>query len=37
MGMAAAELTAPSPLDVVNLSRLMEWTAGRPEIVVGAD
>jgi subtilisin family serine protease len=27
--------TARSPLDAVNLSRLMERTAGRPEVVVG--
>jgi hypothetical protein len=27
--------TARSPLDLVNLSRLMERTAGRPEVVVG--
>jgi subtilisin family serine protease len=36
MGMFAAETpTAPSPVEVVSLSRLMERTAGRPEVVVG--
>jgi subtilisin family serine protease len=33
--MAAAEQTVPSPLDVVSLSRLMERTDGRPDVVVG--
>jgi subtilisin family serine protease len=33
--LAANAPTTRSPLDVVNLSRLMERTAGRPEVVVG--
>ena len=33
--LASDALTARSPLDGVSLSRLMERTAGRPEIVVG--
>ena len=33
--LASDALTAPSPLDVVSLSRLMERTAGRPEVIVG--
>ena len=33
--LAADAPSARSPLDVVSLSRLMERTAGRPEVVVG--
>jgi subtilisin family serine protease len=33
--LAANAPTARSPLDVANLSRLMERTAGRPEVIVG--
>jgi subtilisin family serine protease len=33
--LAANAFTTRSPLNVVNLSRLMERTAGRPEVVVG--
>jgi hypothetical protein len=33
--LAARAPTGRSPLDVVSLSRLMERTAGRPEVVVG--
>jgi subtilisin family serine protease len=33
--LAMAAPTAQSPLDVVSLSRLMERTAGRPEVAIG--